>query len=134
MPDVAGIAGGAGGYTLRIGGREVTGVGGTSAVAPLYAGLVARLNQALGRRVGHLNPQLYGGLAARGATRDVVRGQNGSNGVPGFRAAAGWDPVTGLGSLRGDKLLEALRDPVEARASLVPPPVSGVSASAAGWS
>jgi kumamolisin len=114
VPDVAGIAGGPCGYTLRIGGRDVAGVGGTSAVAPLYAGLVARLNQALGRRLGHLNALLYGSLAARGAVRDVVRGQNGSGSVAGFRAGAGWDPCTGLGSLRGTQLLDALREALDA--------------------
>lgn len=129
VPDVAGIAGGSCGYTLRIGGRDVSGVGGTSAVAPLYAGLVARIGQALGRRVGHLNPLLYGSLAAGGAVRDVVRGQNGMGHVQGFRAGAGWDPCTGLGSLRGARLLEALRDlgPDAADTGDAPPRTSHVT-------
>ena len=78
-------------------------IGGTSAVAPLWAGLIALLNQKLGKPVGYLNPLLYGSLMGTGACRDVVSGNNGS-----YSAAKGWDPCTGWGSPVGSKLLRAL--------------------------
>jgi len=75
-------------------------IGGTSAVAPLLAGLVALLNQRSGRRLGFLNPLLYGS-APRGLFRDVTTGTNGA-----FTAARGWDACTGLGSPIGDALAD----------------------------
>ena len=80
--------------------------GGTSAVAPLMAALVARLNQAKSKNVGFLNPLLYG---TGGLTRDVTTGTNGiTNTVKGYFAVAGWDPCTGLGTPIGDAILKAL--------------------------
>jgi kumamolisin len=58
VPDVAGFADPRDGLTISVSGQEVI-VGGTSAVAPLWAGLIARLNEKLGRPVGYLNPRLY---------------------------------------------------------------------------
>ena len=75
--------------------------GGTSAVAPLYAGLVACLNQRLGRPVGFLNPVLYG--PALGSVRDITSGSNGA-----YPAGPGWDACTGLGRVDGRQLLAAL--------------------------
>ncbi|HTW26944.1 MAG TPA: protease pro-enzyme activation domain-containing protein [Acetobacteraceae bacterium] len=100
VPDVAGDADPATGYRVQVDG-QATVAGGTSAVAPLWAGLVARLNQSLGRRVGFINPTLY---AHPEAFADVTAGDNG-----GFQAGPGWDPVTGLGSPIGTALLAALR-------------------------
>lgn len=102
VPDVSGDADPKTGYQIQVDG-EAGIVGGTSAVAPLWAGLVALLNQKLGQTVGFLNPQLYAGATA-GALRDITKGNNGA-----FTAAAGWDPCTGLGSPNGAQLEAVLR-------------------------
>ena len=102
VPDVAGDADPSTGYEVRVDGESLV-IGGTSAVAPLWAGLVALLNQKLGHPVGLLNPLLYGSLAGKGATHDITSGNNGS-----FSAKAGWDACTGWGSPNGAKLLKAL--------------------------
>lgn len=100
LPDVAWDASPASGYAIRVDGRNLV-FGGTSAVAPLYAGLVACLNQRLERPVGFLNPALYG--PALGSIQDVIEGNNGA-----YRAGSGWDACTGLGRIDGAKLLAAL--------------------------
>jgi kumamolisin len=76
-------------------------IGGTSAVAPLWAGLIATLNQIDNKRYGFINPALY---ANPGALTDITVGNNN-----GYNATKGWDPVTGLGSPIGTKVQEALR-------------------------
>ena len=101
VPDVAANADPETGYSVRIDG-ENTVVGGTSAVAPLWAGLIASLNQALGKPVGFLNPTLYGLSASSGTFRDITSGNNGA-----YSAKAGWDACTGLGVAVGAKLLAA---------------------------
>jgi kumamolisin len=101
VPDICGDADPDTGYTVRVDGQTIP-IGGTSAVAPLWAGLVALLNQGLGRPVGFLQPFLYSS-AGSAALHDVVRG---SNGV--YRAGPGWDACTGLGSPNGAALLKAL--------------------------
>ncbi|EJD36853.1 subtilisin-like protein [Auricularia subglabra TFB-10046 SS5] len=79
---------------------RVTGVQGTSASAPLFASVVALLNDeraAAGKPpLGFLNPWLYSDAA--GAFSDVTRGSNPGCGTDGFEALPGWDPVTGLGT------------------------------------
>ncbi len=102
VPDVAGDADPSTGYNVRVDGQDFV-IGGTSAVAPLWAGLVALMNQKLGHPVGFLNPMLYGSLQGKGVTHDVTKGNNGS-----YSAKAGWDPCTGWGSPDGAKLLKAL--------------------------
>jgi kumamolisin len=102
VPDVAGDADPSTGYQVRVDGKNLV-IGGTSAVAPLWAGLVALCNQKLGRPVGYLHPLLYGSLAGKGLLRDIREGTNGS-----YQARAGWDPCTGWGSPNGAKLLQAL--------------------------
>jgi kumamolisin len=94
------------GYTIRVDGLTMP-IGDTSAVAPLWAALVARLNEALGGPVGFLQPFLYTSAGASGL-RDIVSGSNGA-----YAAQPGWDPCTGLGSPNGAALLGAL--PVEPR-------------------
>jgi kumamolisin len=113
VPDVAGVADPGTGYRIRVDGEEFV-MGGTSAVAPLWAGLVALLNQQIGHPVGFLNPLLYGALSASGCLRDVTQGGNG-----GYSAGKGWDPCTGWGSPNGVKLLQALKSGT--RASAVTP-------------
>jgi kumamolisin len=102
LPDVAANADPDTGYEIRADGQQTT-VGGTSAVAPLVAALIARCNQGLGRRVGFLNPVLYTQAAVRGSFRDITEGSNGA-----YAAGPGWDACTGWGSPRGDLLLTAL--------------------------
>jgi kumamolisin len=82
-------------------------IGGTSAVAPLWAGLVARLAQLTGRRFGLLQAALYAGVPAGAAApgfRDITEGSNGA-----YAARPGWDPCTGLGVPAGQALLDRLR-------------------------
>jgi kumamolisin len=102
VPDVAGDADPASGYRVRVDGKNLV-IGGTSAVAPLWAGLIALMNQKLGHPVGYLNPLIYGSLAGHGLFNDVVSGNNGS-----YSAGPGWDACTGWGSPIGAKLLQAL--------------------------
>ena len=78
-------------------------IGGTSAVAPLWAALVARLNQKLGHPVGFLNPLLYGATVGSSGFNDVTVGNNGA-----YHAGKGWDACTGWGSPNGAKLLAKL--------------------------
>lgn len=102
VPDVAGDASPLSGYQVRVDGQNMV-IGGTSAVAPLWAGLTALFNQQLGKPLGFVNPVLYGLPATSGAFVDVTSGNNN-----GFNAAAGWDPCTGLGRPDGARLLAAL--------------------------
>ena len=102
VPDVAADADPATGYSVRVDGANTV-IGGTSAVAPLWAGLVARLNQGLGKPVGFLNPTLYALTPESGAFRDITSGNNGA-----YSAGPGWDACAGLGVADGKKLLTAL--------------------------
>jgi kumamolisin len=88
---------------MDVDGQTLDVTGGTSAAAPLWAALIARLNEALATRLGYLNPVLYQKLPS-GVLNDITRGNIGA-----FQASAGWDPSTGLGSPDGEKLLAALR-------------------------
>jgi kumamolisin len=101
VPDVAGDADPTSGYNVVVDGSGTV-IGGTSAVAPLWAGLTALFNQSLGQPIGFLNPLLYShGTAA--TFHDIVSGNNG-----GYTSGPGWDPCTGLGSPDGKKLLTAI--------------------------
>lgn len=106
VPDVSGDADPNTGYSVSVDGYA-TAIGGTSAVAPLWSGLIALMNQRLGQRLGFLQPALYALPTSAGAFRDIVSGTNGS-----FSAAAGWDACTGLGSPNGTGLSNALSVPV----------------------
>jgi kumamolisin len=107
VPDIAGNADPETGYLVGDGISEHP-FGGTSAVAPLWAALVAQLNQHLldqriGTRAGFLNPLLYEQLD-RAVFNDVSKGGNGA-----YRARRNaWDACTGHGTPRGRALLEAL--------------------------
>jgi kumamolisin len=100
VPDVAGDASPLTGYDVIIDGTATV-VGGTSAVAPLWAGLIARINAINGSAAGYLNPKLY---RAQGVCNDITKGNNGS-----FEASVGWDTCTGLGSPDGTKIAAALK-------------------------
>ena len=111
------------GYQVRVDGQSTV-VGGTSAVAPLWAALVCRLAQATGRPFGLIQPLLYPGASA-GTTaagfRDITSGNNGA-----YAAGPGWDACTGLGSPEGTALLARLStrpaDPGRAKRAGPPPP------------
>lgn len=100
VPDISGDADPTTGYFVRVDGQNIV-IGGTSAVAPLWAGLIALANQQLGHSVGFVNPRLY--AIPQSTFRDITVGNNGA-----FSASLGWDPCTGLGSPDGVALVNAL--------------------------
>lgn len=99
LPDITGNADPESGYKVVVDGKSGV-IGGTSAVAPLLAGLVARLVQLTGKPVGDLATVAY---ATPTAFTDITSGNN-----EGYAAGKGWDPASGLGSPVGSKLLAAL--------------------------
>ncbi len=101
VPDVAGDADPDTGYRVLVDGAQQT-IGGTSAVAPLWAGLIALLNQSLGVPIGFAHARLYA-LLGTAAFRDITSGNNGA-----YSAGPGWDPCTGLGSPDGAALAQRL--------------------------
>ena len=101
VPDVAGDADPESGYNVLVDGQQTV-IGGTSAVAPLWAGLLARINQSLEKNVGYLNPLLYTGNV-ESTLHDITSGSNGA-----YSAGPGWDACTGLGTPDGAALLAAL--------------------------
>jgi kumamolisin len=101
VPDVAGNADPETGYQILADGQPGI-VGGTSAVAPLWAGLIALINQKLGTPVGFLNPLLYSQLANANTLHDIIVGNNDITGqIGGYSAGPGWDACTGYGSPNG---------------------------------
>ncbi|MCW3475604.1 S53 family peptidase [Rhodovastum sp. RN2-1] len=108
VPDVAANADPATGYQVLIDGQQLV-YGGTSAVAPLWAGLTARINQMNGGNAGFLNTRIYAIPPAAGAFHDIVSGNNDASGQGGpYQAQPGWDACTGLGSPDGAKLAASL--------------------------
>lgn len=103
VPDIAGCADPLTGYFVLVDGTEGV-VGGTSAVAPLWAGLTAILNSELGTRVGFLNPLIYGTFIEHKALNDITQGTNGD-----FAAKPRWDGCTGMGSPNGQAILDVLK-------------------------
>ncbi len=101
VPDVAGDADPSTGYTVRVDGQTMV-IGGTSAVAPLWAGLIALANAQNKTTAGFLQPALYAAKAAS-AFRDITSGNNGA-----FTAGPGWDACTGLGSPIGSAFISLL--------------------------
>jgi kumamolisin len=99
VPDVAGAADPLTGYRVRVNGKDVV-VGGTSAVAPLWAGLTVLANQLNGAASGAPHERLYANPAA---FTDITSGDNGS-----YHAGTGWDPCTGLGTPLGARLVHVL--------------------------
>src|ERR1700691_5899195 len=101
VPDVAGNADPETGYNVIVDGQPSV-IGGTSAVAPLWAGLLALINESLGANVGYVNPLLYA-AKAEATFHDIPSGNNGT-----YSAGKGWDACTGLGTPDGAALLTAL--------------------------
>jgi kumamolisin len=113
------------GYEILVDGQQMV-VGGTSAAAPLWAGLITLLNQKLQTSIGFINPSLYeadqsicfrqvstGTNAATSASNAARTGANtatsGNNAATSGSnsATTGWNPVAGLGSPRGIELIHA---------------------------
>jgi len=99
VPDVSGDASPVTGYEILVDGQLLV-IGGTSAVAPLWSGLLARIQQQIGKRVAPVLGTLY---QHPSAFRDITHGSNGA-----YAARAGWDACTGLGSPNGVALAQAL--------------------------
>jgi kumamolisin len=104
VPDVAGNADPSSGYRIIMAGASGL-IGGTSAVAPLWAGLFALINEQCGKPAGFIHPVLYGNPSA---FQNVTIGDNKSGGI-GYSAGPGWDACTGLGSPDGAALLKAFQ-------------------------
>jgi len=126
VPDVAGDASPTSGYNVLVDGEKQV-VGGTSAVAPLWAGLIALINQKTGRHAGLVNPTLY---ATPSAFHDITQGNNGA-----FSAGPGWDACTGLGSPIGtavEQAIAAAASSGSSKKSEPPKAVAGSYAAASG--
>ncbi len=105
VPDLAAVADPETGYNIYLHGQDAI-IGGTSAVAPLVAGLIARINQLKKKPVGFIQPKIY---KAATAFRDIISGDNITTSTgKGYTAGKGWDGCTGLGVADGKKLLNIL--------------------------
>jgi len=105
VPDVTGDADPTTGYVTLVDGNPDV-IGGTSAVAPLWAGLIALINESIGKPVGFINPLLYQSAAGAGDFNDITTGNNGA-----YSAGPGWDACSGLGSPIGTQVAAALGAP-----------------------
>jgi kumamolisin len=105
VPDVSGDADPTTGYVTLVDGQPDV-IGGTSAVAPLWAGLIALINESIGKPVGFINPLLYQKASAAADFNDVTSGNNGA-----YSAGPGWDACTGLGSPIGAEVAVRLGSP-----------------------
>lgn len=103
VPDVAGNADPETGYNVQVDGQQLV-IGGTSAVAPLWAGLIALINEKLQSRTGFINPMLYSTNESN-CFRDITSGNNGA-----YTAGPGWDATTGLGTPVGNSLVQAMQE------------------------
>jgi len=111
VPDVSGDADPNTGYNILVDGESAV-FGGTSAVAPLWAALVTRINQQIGKPIGFVNPLIYAQAVEASGFHDITQGNNGA-----FSAAEGWDPCTGLGTPDGVRLEAAVTATPAARAA-----------------
>ncbi len=100
VPDIAADADPATGYKVLVDGNQLV-IGGTSAVAPLVAGLIARINESIGKNAGFIHHELYSNASA---CRDIVNGDNTTTTTnKGYVAGKGWDACTGWGVPVGSK-------------------------------
>ncbi len=98
LPDVAGNADPNTGYNVLVDGQKMV-IGGTSAVAPLMAGLIALFNEEYQKPSGFINPILY---STPGLCRDITEGDNKTTSAgTGYSAGSGWDACSGWGVLSG---------------------------------
>lgn len=101
LPDVAANADPETGYRILVDGEENV-VGGTSAPASLWAGLIVLMNHKLNGHLGFVNPEIYN-LQRKSGFREITIGNNGA-----FTAGHGWNPCAGQGAPQGTALLQAL--------------------------
>ncbi len=106
VPDISADADPNTGYTILVDGEQMQ-IGGTSAVAPMMAGLLARINQQKGKPVGFIHPVLYANPAV---CRDITQGNNitVTKGKKGYTAGPGYDACSGLGVPDGTALMNIL--------------------------
>ncbi len=102
VPDVSGNADPTTGYVTLVDGNPDV-IGGTSAVAPLWAALIALINESNGKPAGLINPLLYQNASTAGDFTDITTGNNGA-----YSAGPGWDPCSGVGSPIGTGVAAAL--------------------------
>lgn len=105
VPDVSGNGDPQTGYIIRADGSAQV-VGGTSAVAPLYTGLITRIAPALNGQIPLLHPLLYGNMST--CCNDITVGNNTLHGVQGYDAHQNWDACSGLGSPKGQAIHDLL--------------------------
>ena len=109
IPDVAALADPNRGYAIVVNGQAEV-VGGTSASASLWAGLIALLNQGVGHNLGDLHERLYNEIGpALGVLNAITEGNNGDGNRPGHFAGPGWNAVAGWGTPDGQKLSDFLK-------------------------
>ena len=112
VPDVSANASPSSGYPIILGGApSLFPANGTSASAPLWAGLIAVVNAALDENVGFVNPVLYalGSSVFRDIVAEPGATDNSFAGVKGYPVVPGWDACTGWGSPKGTALLRGLK-------------------------
>lgn len=125
VPDVSGDADPSTGYVIRVDGQTSV-IGGTSAVAPLWAGLIALANAQNGTSAGFIQPAIYGS-GGSAAFNDITSGTNYTGTPVGFTAGPGWDACTGLGSPIGSKVIALINPSTNGSAKAATPSSSGVS-------
>jgi kumamolisin len=98
VPDVAGNADPESGYKVLVDAQQMV-IGGTSAVAPLMAGLIALINEQKNTKAGFINPKLY---STANSCRDITEGNNiTTSSQLGYTAGPGWDACSGWGVFSG---------------------------------
>jgi kumamolisin len=105
VPDISADADPSTGYYVFVDGQNQV-IGGTSAVAPLWAGLIALINEHIGSPAGFINPKLYSLPAS--VFHDITSGNNDDSNLGYYTAGPGWDACTGLGTPDGTAILNAL--------------------------
>lgn len=117
-PDVCGNADPNTGYILYSASEDGNFiVGGTSCVAPLWAALIAKINQKLGFNVGFANPVLY---SNENMYNDILVGDNGD-----FINGVGWDLVSGWGSPNGNLIMNIFMTPYLTNSQFIATPTIG---------